>query len=80
MKVLFAIPSDKLMINRFVTAVRAFFEKGFLPKGMNTMILALIPKITGTKRMKYYRPHLLLQRPLQSNLQDNRKSPKEAST
>ncbi|KAL0722936.1 hypothetical protein Bca4012_037535 [Brassica carinata] len=28
----------------FVISVQAFFEKGFLPKGINTTILALIPK------------------------------------
>lgn len=40
----------------FVIAIRSFFEKGFLPKGINTTILALIPKVTGAKKMKDYRP------------------------
>lgn len=37
-------------------AIKSFFEKGFLPKGVNTTILALIPKTTGAKTMKDYRP------------------------
>ena len=37
-------------------AIQSFFEKGLLPKGVNTTILALIPKITGAKMMKDYRP------------------------
>ena len=28
----------------FVVAVKAFFDTGFLPKGVNSTILALIPK------------------------------------
>ncbi|XP_013632736.1 PREDICTED: uncharacterized protein LOC106338262 [Brassica oleracea var. oleracea] len=40
----------------FVMAIQRFFDKGFLPKGLNTTILALIPKITGAKTMKDYRP------------------------
>lgn len=42
--------------SEFVIAVRAFFEKGFLPKGVNTTIMTLIPKVTGAKRMKDYCP------------------------
>lgn len=32
----------------FVIAVQAFFVKGFLSKGVNSTILALIPKTTGS--------------------------------
>lgn len=37
-------------------AVQSFFAKGFLPKGVNTTILALIPKKTEAIEMKDYRP------------------------
>lgn len=37
-------------------AIQSFFEKGLLLKGVNTTILALIPKITGAKMTKDYRP------------------------
>lgn len=37
-------------------AVKSFFEKGFLPKGVNTTILALIPKKLEAREMKDYRP------------------------
>jgi len=40
----------------FIVAVKSFFEKGFLPKGVNSTILALIPKKFETKEMKDYRP------------------------
>ncbi|KAG7579708.1 Reverse transcriptase domain [Arabidopsis thaliana x Arabidopsis arenosa] len=40
----------------FVTAIQSFFLKGFLPKGVNTTILALIPKKIEAKEMKDYRP------------------------
>ena len=40
----------------FVKAVQAFFEKGFLPKGINSTILALIPKKNDAVTMKDYRP------------------------
>ena len=42
--------------SEFVIAVQAFFVKGFLPKGVNSTILALIPKKTGATEMKDYRP------------------------
>lgn len=42
--------------SEFAIAVKAFFEKGFLPKGVNTTILTLIPKVTGARKMKDYRP------------------------
>ncbi|KAL1201013.1 hypothetical protein V5N11_017877 [Cardamine amara subsp. amara] len=37
-------------------AVQSFFMFGFLPKGINTTILALIPKKTDASEMKDYRP------------------------
>ncbi|XP_010473202.1 PREDICTED: uncharacterized protein LOC104752695 [Camelina sativa] len=40
----------------FTVAVQSFFLKGFLPKGVNTTILALIPKKTDALEMKNYRP------------------------
>ncbi|KAG7579308.1 Reverse transcriptase domain [Arabidopsis thaliana x Arabidopsis arenosa] len=40
----------------FVLAIKSFFEKGFLPKGVNSTILALIPKKLEVKEMKDYRP------------------------
>ncbi|KAL0865946.1 hypothetical protein Bca101_045064 [Brassica carinata] len=39
-----------------VVAVQSFFVKGFLPKGINSTILALIPKKDTAKEMKDYRP------------------------
>ena len=40
----------------FILAVQSFFAKGFLPKGINSTILALIPKRKGSKEMKDFRP------------------------
>lgn len=40
----------------FIISIQSFFEKGFLPKGINTTILALIPKKTGAIEMKDYHP------------------------
>lgn len=37
-------------------AVQSFFQKGFLPKGLNATILALIPKKEAATEMKDYRP------------------------
>lgn len=39
-----------------MVAVQSFFVKGFLPKGLNTTILALIPKKSEAHEMKDYRP------------------------
>lgn len=39
----------------FTVAIQSFFEKGFLPKGLNTIILALIPKTYSPREMKDYR-------------------------
>ncbi|XP_010463164.1 PREDICTED: uncharacterized protein LOC104743817 [Camelina sativa] len=40
----------------FVVAVQSFFLKGFLPKGVNSTILTLIPKKSDSTEMKDYRP------------------------
>lgn len=40
----------------FVIAVQSFFGKGFLPKGINSTILVLIPKKNDATFMKDYRP------------------------
>lgn len=40
----------------FVIAVQSFFKTGFLPKGINSTILALIPKKEDSKTMKDFRP------------------------
>ena len=37
-------------------AIQSFFQKGFLPKGTNSTILALVPKKEEVKLMKDYRP------------------------
>lgn len=42
--------------NDFVIAVQSFFTKGFLPKGVNSTILALIPKKDDATKMGDYRP------------------------
>ncbi|KAL1205808.1 hypothetical protein V5N11_029350 [Cardamine amara subsp. amara] len=39
-----------------VVAIQSFFVKGFLPKGLNTTVLALIPKHKEAQVMKEYRP------------------------
>ena len=39
-----------------VVSVQSFFLKGFLPKGINSTILTLIPKKENAKEMKDYRP------------------------
>jgi len=40
----------------FTLPVQSFFQKGFLPKGINSIILALIPKKLAAKEMRDYRP------------------------
>lgn len=40
----------------FIISIQSFFEKGFLPKGINSTILALIPKKTKAREMRDYRP------------------------
>ena len=37
-------------------AIQSFFIKGFLPKGLNSTILTLVPKKDEVKMMKDYRP------------------------
>lgn len=40
----------------FVVAVQSVFRFGFLPKGVNSTILALIPKKLDSMEMRDYRP------------------------
>lgn len=40
----------------FTAAIQSFFVKGFLPKGLNSTILALIPKKDEAIEMRDYRP------------------------
>lgn len=40
----------------FVIAIQSFFLHGFLPKGVNTTILAFIPKKNEAQEMRDYRP------------------------
>ncbi|KAL1198538.1 putative ribonuclease H protein [Cardamine amara subsp. amara] len=40
----------------FIIGVQSFFAKGFLPKGINSTILALVPKKQSSTEMKDYRP------------------------
>lgn len=40
----------------FTIAIQSFFKKDFLPKGINSTILALIPKKEEAKEMKDYQP------------------------
>lgn len=40
----------------FVVAVQSVFKFGFLPKGVNSTILALVPKKLDSMEMKDYRP------------------------
>ena len=42
--------------SEFILSIQSFFAKGFLPKGINSTILALIPKKLEAKEMKDYRP------------------------
>lgn len=44
-----------IMGGDFVIAVQSFFDKGFLPKGINSTILVLIPKNNDAIFMKDYR-------------------------
>lgn len=48
--------SWSIISKEFTTAVHSFFRKGFLPKGLNTTILALIPKKDDAMEMRNYRP------------------------
>ena len=42
--------------NDFIVSVQSVFKYGFLPKGVNSTILALIPKKLDSLEMKDYRP------------------------
>lgn len=45
------------LIGKDVTkSIQSFFIYGFLPKGLNSTIVALIPKKSTAKEMKDYRP------------------------
>ena len=52
----FFIEAWQVIGNDVTVAVQSFFLKGFLPKGLNSTILALIPKKEEAKVMKDYRP------------------------
>lgn len=55
----------------FIAAVQSFFEKGFLPKGVNATILALIPKegrLQGDERPSV---DFLLRCSIQSQIKDS---------
>ncbi|XP_019082547.1 PREDICTED: uncharacterized protein LOC109125398 [Camelina sativa] len=47
---------DDFKGSEFVLAIQSFFVKGFLPKGVNSTILSLIPKKSEASEMKDYRP------------------------
>ena len=47
--------SWSIIAKDFTVAVQSFFSKGFLPKGLNSTILALIPKKDDATEMKDYR-------------------------
>lgn len=71
-QVLFAMPGNKspgpevihvnctftwdIVGKDYVMAIKSFFDKGFLPKGLNANILALIPKKSEPHKMKDYHP------------------------
>lgn len=46
----------EIIVRDVVVAIQSFFIKGFLPKGLNSTILSLIPKKEEAKMMKDYRP------------------------
>lgn len=45
-----------IIASDFTTAVQSVFKLGFLPKGINSTILALVPKKTDAQEMKDFRP------------------------
>ncbi|XP_013713276.1 uncharacterized protein LOC106416947 [Brassica napus] len=47
---------ERAMLTRLVTEEESFFSKGFLPKDLNSTILALIPKTDTTTEMRDYQP------------------------
>lgn len=52
----FFVSTWSILGRDFVTAVQSFFHYGFLPRGVNSTILALIPKKTPAQTMKDFRP------------------------
>lgn len=44
------------MAHDFTVAVQSVFRYGFLPKGVNSTILALVPKKVDSLEMKDFRP------------------------
>lgn len=52
--------SSSILGDDFVASIKYFFEKGFLPKGLNSTILTLVPKKEEASVMKNYRPILSL--------------------
>lgn len=52
----FYISAWPIIKDDFVASVQSFFTTGFLPKGINSTILALIPKKNEAIRMGDYRP------------------------
>ena len=52
----------------FIAAIKSFFIKGFLPKGLNATILALIPKKRRSYRDARLPTYFMLQRDVQGNL------------
>ena len=45
-----------VIVHDFTIAAQSVFQLGFLPKGVNSTILALIPKNTYATEMRDYRP------------------------
>ena len=45
-----------MIAHDFTVAIQSVFMKSFLPKGINSTVLALIPKKTKALEMKDYRP------------------------
>lgn len=54
--VLFFKASWSIISKDFTTAVHSFFSKGFLPKGLNTKILAISPRKDEAMEMRDYKP------------------------
>jgi hypothetical protein len=50
----------ELMQHDLFTMVLEFFRRGYLPKGINTSYIALIPKVTGSSSFNDYKPISLL--------------------
>lgn len=61
----------KVVGKDFTVAIQSFCVKGFLPKGLNTMILALIRRKTTAQEMKDYHPISCCNVIYKVNLQDS---------